>query len=159
MPKRAAASWLRLCSWQSHLARPAAVVFDHFGYQATFALSSGLLILASALAFAVARLDGAPLVVPTVLQERSQNHSHFRRLKDRAMRRLLLIVAGLTTLGSAHVMAKDLIELSSQWGTVTAELSDNAAARELVRMLPITIEMRDHLRQEKTGNLPGPLLR
>jgi hypothetical protein len=24
-------------------------------------------------------------------------------------------------------------------------------------MLPITIEMRDHLRQEKTGNLPAPL--
>jgi hypothetical protein len=24
-------------------------------------------------------------------------------------------------------------------------------------MLPVTIEMRDHLRQEKTGNLPSPL--
>lgn len=24
-------------------------------------------------------------------------------------------------------------------------------------MLPLAIEMRDHLRQEKTGNLPGPL--
>ena len=24
-------------------------------------------------------------------------------------------------------------------------------------MLPLTIEMRDHLRQEKTGNLPSPL--
>ena len=24
-------------------------------------------------------------------------------------------------------------------------------------MLPLTIEMRDHLRQEKTGNLPAPL--
>ncbi len=73
------------------------------------------------------------------------------------MRRLLLVVAGLATLGSGHAMAKVLIELSSDWGTVTAELSDNAAARELVRMLPITIEMRDHLRQEKTGNLPRPL--
>ena len=73
------------------------------------------------------------------------------------MRHLLWIVTGLTTLGSAPAMAKDLIELSSQWGTVTAELADNAAASELVRMLPITIEMRDHLRQEKTGNLPGPL--
>jgi hypothetical protein len=27
----------------------------------------------------------------------------------------------------------------------------------LLRMLPVTIEMRDHLRQEKTGNLPSPL--
>jgi hypothetical protein len=24
-------------------------------------------------------------------------------------------------------------------------------------MLPLTVEMRDHLRQEKTGNLPSPL--
>jgi hypothetical protein len=31
------------------------------------------------------------------------------------------------------------------------------ATRALVRMLPLTIEMRDHLRQEKTGNLPSPL--
>lgn len=36
-------------------------VFDHFGYQATFVLSSGLLILASALAYVVARLALAPL--------------------------------------------------------------------------------------------------
>ena len=27
----------------------------------------------------------------------------------------------------------------------------------MVHMLPLTIEMRDHLRQEKTGNLPSPL--
>lgn len=68
-----------------------------------------------------------------------------------------MIVAGFITLGTGHAMAKDLIELHSEWGTVTAELSYNAAARELARMLPITIEMRDHLRQEKTGNLLGPL--
>ena len=42
-------------------------------------------------------------------------------------------------------------------GEVTAELVDNDATRALVRMLPLTIEMRDHLRQEKTGNLPSPL--
>ena len=40
-------------------------------------------------------------------------------------------------------------------GQFTAELVDNDATRSLVRMLPITIEMRDHLRQEKTGNLPS----
>jgi hypothetical protein len=33
----------------------------------------------------------------------------------------------------------------------------NDATRSLVRMLPITIDMRDHLRQEKTGNLPSAL--
>ena len=43
------------------------------------------------------------------------------------------------------------------WGLVTAELAENDATRSLVRMLPLTIEMRDHLRQEKTGNLPSPL--
>jgi hypothetical protein len=54
-------------------------------------------------------------------------------------------------------MAQERILISSDWGKVTAELLDNDATRSLVRMLPITIDMRDHLRQEKTGNLPAPL--
>ena len=54
-------------------------------------------------------------------------------------------------------MAQERILLSSDWGEVMAELVDNDATRALVRMLPLTIEMRDHLRQEKTGNLPSPL--
>ena len=54
-------------------------------------------------------------------------------------------------------MAQERIRISSDWGNVTAELADNAATRSLVQMLPITISMRDHLRQEKTGNLPSPL--
>ena len=54
-------------------------------------------------------------------------------------------------------MAQERILLSSDWGEVTAELVDNDATRSLVQMLPLTIEMRDHLRQEKTGNLPSPL--
>jgi hypothetical protein len=54
-------------------------------------------------------------------------------------------------------MAKDRILISSAWGKVTAELVDNDATRSLIRMLPITIDMRDHLRQEKTGNLPSAL--
>ena len=58
---------------------------------------------------------------------------------------------------AAPSMAQDRIVLSSEWGKVTAELADNEAARALVRMLPLTIDMRDHLRQEKTGNLPAPL--
>ncbi|MDE5455877.1 hypothetical protein GWE18_24170 [Bradyrhizobium sp. CSA112] len=54
-------------------------------------------------------------------------------------------------------MAQERILISSDWGKVTAELVDNDATRSLVRMLPLTIEMRDHLRQEKTGDLPSPL--
>lgn len=54
-------------------------------------------------------------------------------------------------------MAQDRILISSDWGTVTAELADNAAARTLVGMLPLTIDMDDHLRQEKTGDLPSAL--
>ena len=44
--------------------------------------------------------------------------------------------------------------ISSEWGEVTAEIVDNAATNALVGMLPVTIEMRDHLRQEKTGDFP-----
>jgi hypothetical protein len=65
----------------------------------------------------------------------------------------LLITLGL--IGPA--MAQERILISSDWGEVTAELVDNDATRALVRMSPLTIEMRDHLRQEKTGNLPSPL--
>ena len=54
-------------------------------------------------------------------------------------------------------MAQERLRISSDWGDVTAELSDNNAARSLVKMLPLTIEMSDHLRQEKTGSLPSPL--
>lgn len=54
-------------------------------------------------------------------------------------------------------MAKNRILITSDRGQLTAQLVDNGATRALVRMLPLTIEMRDHLRQEKTGNLPKPL--
>jgi hypothetical protein len=54
-------------------------------------------------------------------------------------------------------MAQERILISSDWGKVTAELVDNTGTRSLVQMLPLSIEMRDHLRQEKTGNLPSPL--
>src|SRR6188472_1931269 len=54
-------------------------------------------------------------------------------------------------------MAQERILISSDWGKVTAELVDNDATRSLVGMLPVTIDMRDHLRQEKTGNLPSAL--
>jgi hypothetical protein len=54
-------------------------------------------------------------------------------------------------------MARERILISSDWGQVTAELVDNKATQALVQMLPLSIEMHDHLRQEKTGNLPSPL--
>ncbi len=63
----------------------------------------------------------------------------------------------LTLALTGAAMAQERILLSSDWGDVTAELADNDATRALVKMLPVTIEMRDHLRQEKTGDLPSPL--
>ena len=70
----------------------------------------------------------------------------------------LLLRALVITLGLAGpAMAQERILISSEWGEVTAELADNDAARSFLRMLPVTIQMRDHLRQEKTGNLPSPL--
>ncbi|WOH49617.1 cyclophilin-like fold protein [Bradyrhizobium sp. sBnM-33] len=67
----------------------------------------------------------------------------------------IAIVITIGFVGAA--MAQERILISSDWGEVSAELVDNDATRSLVRMLPLTIEMRDHLRQEKTGNLPSPL--
>jgi hypothetical protein len=52
---------------------------------------------------------------------------------------------------------RERILISSDWGEITAELADNEATRSLAQMLPLTIAMRDHHRQEKTGNLPSPL--
>lgn len=70
----------------------------------------------------------------------------------------LLLRAFVITLGLiGPAMAQERILISSDWGKVTAELVDNQAARALLQMLPLTIDMRDHLRQEKTGNLPSPL--
>lgn len=54
-------------------------------------------------------------------------------------------------------VALNQILISSSAGQATAELADNEASRRLVQMLPVVIEMRDHLRQEKTGSLPSPL--
>src|SRR5437763_11272858 len=70
----------------------------------------------------------------------------------------LLLKAFVITLGLiGPAMAQQRILISSDWGNVDAEVIDNNATRALVQMLPLTIEMRDHLRQEKTGNLPSPL--
>jgi hypothetical protein len=50
-------------------------------------------------------------------------------------------------------MAQERIRISSDWGEVTADLAANDAASSFARMLPLSIAMGDHLRQEKTGNL------
>lgn len=68
---------------------------------------------------------------------------------------LTATVVTLATTGTA--MTQDRIRISSDWGEVTVVLADNAAARDLSAMLPLTIEMSDHLRQEKTGRLPSAL--
>jgi hypothetical protein len=73
------------------------------------------------------------------------------------MRLLQIAAAAAAFLIMEPAMAQDRIKITSDWGSVTAELADNNAARSLIQMLPVTIEMSDHLRQEKTGNLPSPL--
>ena len=72
------------------------------------------------------------------------------------MRNVILSAFALF-LFTGTVMAQEKIAISSAWGTVTAELVDNKTTRALLKMLPVTLEMRDHLRQEKTGALPSSL--
>ena len=73
------------------------------------------------------------------------------------MRPFQIAAVALAFSSMNSAMAQERIRISSDWGNVTAELADNAAARSLIQMLPITIDMHDHLRQEKTGNLSSPL--
>ncbi len=69
-----------------------------------------------------------------------------------------LLSAAILGLGlSGPAMAQERIRISSEWGEVNAQLADNDATRALIAMLPLTIGMRDHLRQEKTGQLPSEL--
>jgi hypothetical protein len=58
---------------------------------------------------------------------------------------------------SEPAMTRQRIVISSDWGQVTAEFVDNETTMGLMGQLPLTLEMRDHLRQEKTGTLPSPL--
>lgn len=69
-----------------------------------------------------------------------------------------LLSAAVLVLGMIDpAMSQDRIRISSEWGEVIADLADNDAAKALAGMLPLTLEMSDHLRQEKTGNLPADL--
>lgn len=72
------------------------------------------------------------------------------------MRKTLLGAASIALLAEA-AMAQEKIVISSGWAELTADLADNAATRALLDMLPLTLDMRDHLRQEKTGRLPSAL--
>ena len=50
-------------------------------------------------------------------------------------------------------------EIKLSLGDTIDRDNSRAIPDKYVRMLPLTIEMRDHLRQEKTGDLPSPLAR
>jgi hypothetical protein len=69
----------------------------------------------------------------------------------------MMAAIAIMVAATGDAMAQQRILITSDWGTISALLADNEASRSLVRQLPLTIEMRDHLRQEKTGNLPSPL--
>lgn len=69
----------------------------------------------------------------------------------------LIVFATASILFTGATMAQETILISSPWGNLTAQLADNASAQALLDMLPLTINMQDHLRQEKTGELPASL--
>ncbi|WP_324808379.1 cyclophilin-like fold protein [Sphingomonas sp. LY29] len=54
-------------------------------------------------------------------------------------------------------MSNREVVITTEGRKLIARLSDNEAAHALAKMLPLHIQMRDHLRQEKTGELPSPL--
>lgn len=68
-----------------------------------------------------------------------------------------MLAAGILLATAGATMAGERIRITSAWGEVTAEVADTDAGAVLVAMLPLRIEMTDHLRQEKTGNLPTAL--
>jgi hypothetical protein len=68
---------------------------------------------------------------------------------------ILCAASGLGTSTFAEDAQRIRIRMGDQ--TVTATLNSSEAARDLVAMLPLSIRMRDHLRREKTGPIPGPL--
>jgi hypothetical protein len=68
---------------------------------------------------------------------------------------MLAAAFGFWTAASAQEGQRIRICMGNQ--TVTATLNNSEAARDLVAMLPLSIHMRDHLRREKTGRIPGTL--
>jgi hypothetical protein len=68
---------------------------------------------------------------------------------------ILYAASGLGASASGAEAQRIRIRMGDQ--TATATLNSSAAARDLIAMLPLSIRMRDHLRREKTGPIPGPL--
>lgn len=62
---------------------------------------------------------------------------------------------GMETAATAAEGQRIRIRMGDQ--TVTATLNKSEAARDFAAMLPVSIQMRDHLRREKTGRIPRPL--
>ena len=69
----------------------------------------------------------------------------------------IVLSASLGMEGAASAAEGQRIRIRMGDQTVTATLNDSEAARDLVAMLPVSIQMRDHLRREKTGRIPKPL--
>jgi hypothetical protein len=63
----------------------------------------------------------------------------------------------LTLSTGLPAMAQSTIRITGPQGAVTAELNDTPTAQALQEMLPLDLPMTDHLRQEKTGDLPRAL--
>jgi hypothetical protein len=61
----------------------------------------------------------------------------------------------MTWMASAQDVHRIRIRMGDQ--VVAGTLNHSEAARDFASMLPLTIEMDDHLRREKTGVIPGPL--
>ena len=62
-----------------------------------------------------------------------------------------------TEVDKGKAMHSNTIVITTNRGQIRAQLADNDAARALAKMLPLELQMRDHLRQEKTGVLPTAL--
>jgi hypothetical protein len=64
-------------------------------------------------------------------------------------------VSGVGNVTSVQEGQRIRIRMGDQ--AVTARLNNSEAARDFVAMLPLSLNMSDHMRREKTGRLPGPL--
>jgi hypothetical protein len=73
------------------------------------------------------------------------------------MLKTMFVLSTIALWTSGPLRAEDRISIASDRGAVTAVLEENAAAQALIRMLPVTIEMRDLLSREKIGRLPSTL--
>jgi hypothetical protein len=69
----------------------------------------------------------------------------------------IALSASLGMEGTASAAEGQRIRIRMGEHAVTAALNNSEAARDLVAMLPVSIQMRDHLRREKTGRIPKPL--